>query len=97
MLYRVDRTYLTDAEGRSHRQYDMTPYFLSADDAADAVSRFINADDALLFGTVSRLAGDKATGSATNGRRFFVVFAQRGAESIQADLPSAHRDRPPKE
>ena len=77
MHYRIERTFLTSADGRSDRQYDLAPYLIEAEDAVGAVAQFIREESATPMGGVTPLPGDKATGSALCGRRSFAVFAQR--------------------
>ena len=82
MYYKVDRTYLTNAEGDSEQQHDKTPYFIAASDAPSAAAAFVTNENARLLGGVSAFAGDKATATAWVDGRLYIVFVQRGAESI---------------
>jgi hypothetical protein len=82
MYYKVDRTYLTNAEGDSEQQADSIPYFVAASNAASAAATFVNNESGRLLGCVSAFAGDKATATAWNDGRLYIIFVQRGAESI---------------
>lgn len=95
MYYRIERTYLTDAKGSSLREYDLRPYLISALDADAAIESFVREEGGTLSGVTSPLPGDKAMGSATREGRFYIVFAQRAAETVGAALPAAgERARP---
>jgi hypothetical protein len=89
MYYRVGRTYITDAEGRSVTSADPRPYLVAANSAAGAVTIFLETDKSRMMGGVSELQGDKATATAmrTDDRRVFVIFVERAAESIREGQP----------
>src|SRR5262249_34632169 len=84
VYYKVDRTYLTSAEGDNEQQHDKTPYFVAAGDAASAASTFIGNENGRLLGAVSKFAGDKATATGWVDGRLYIIFVQRGAEAIKA-------------
>jgi hypothetical protein len=84
VYYKIERTYLTDAEGGHEQQADKTPYFVAATDASSAASAFISNENGRLLGAVSGFAGDKATATGWIDGRLYIIFVQRGAESIQA-------------
>ena len=83
MYYKIDRTYVTDADGRSARQYDVTPILVPADNAPGAIASYLASDGEMRqLGNVTALAGDKAVATLSIGRRVLVVFVQRAAESL---------------
>ena len=89
VYYKIDRTFLTNAEGESEQQHDKTPYFVAASDAAAAAAAFVTRESARLLGGVSSFPGDKATATAWVDGRLYIVFVQRGAEAIRTqDLPA---------
>ena len=90
MYYKIERTYLTDAEGGNEQQPDKTPYFVAASDASSAASAFIANESGRLLGAVSSFAGDKATATGWVDGRLYIVFVQRGAEAIAS--PGAAAD-----
>ena len=83
MYYKVDRTYLTSADGESEQQHDKTPYFVAAGSAPDAAAAFVSNEKGRLLGGVSAFTGDKATATAWVDGRLYIVFVQRGAEAIK--------------
>ena len=83
MYYKVDRTYLTTAEGESEQQHDKTPYFVAAANASAAAAAFVTNESARLLGAVSSFTGDKATATAWIDGRLYIIFVQRGAEAIR--------------
>ena len=89
MYYKIERTYLTNAEGDSEQLSDKTPYFVAASDASSAAAAFVTNENARLLGGVSSFAGDKATATAWRDGRLYIVFVQRGAEAIQSDLAAS--------
>jgi hypothetical protein len=96
VYYKVDRTYLTNAEGESEQQHDKTPYFVAASDSATAAAAFVTNESARLLGTVSAFAGDKATATAWVDGRLYIIFVQRGAEAIRTqDLSESDRPQTP--
>ncbi len=82
MYYKVERTYLTNMQGDSEQQADAIPYFVSAADAPSAAAKFVTNESGRLLGCVSAFTGDKATATAWNDGRLYIIFVQRGAESI---------------
>ena len=82
MYYKVERTYLTSVAGDSEQQSDRTPYFVAAGDAAAAAAAFVVNEGGRLLGDASAFAGDKATATALIDGRVYIIFVQRGAESI---------------
>ncbi len=83
MYYKIERTYVTDEEGRSCSQVQLTPLLLPADNAPGAVAAFVVADGALTqLGDITHLRGDNAVATLTKGRRVMVIFVQRAAESL---------------
>lgn len=91
MYYKVERTYLTSAEGDSEQQADKTPYFVAAPDASSAAAAFVTNEHARLLGGVSAFAGDKATATAWRDGRLYIIFVQRGAEAIRTELADEAR------
>ena len=87
MYYRVGRTYITDAQGRSVTAVDPRPYLVSAESASTAALSFLEAEKSPMIGAVSEIQGDKATATASRSedRRVFVIFVERAAESIRGD------------
>lgn len=84
MYYKVDRTYLTNVAGESEQHHDKTPYFVAAPGAPAAAAAFVANESGRLLGSVSSFAGDKATATARMDGRLYIIFVQRGAESINA-------------
>jgi hypothetical protein len=82
VYYKIDRTYLTSADGESEQEHDKTPYFVAASDAPAAATLFVTNESGRLLGKVSSFAGDKATATAWTDGRLYIVFVQRGAEAI---------------
>lgn len=96
MYYKVDRTFLTNAEGESEQQHDKTPYFVAASDSAAAAAAFVTNESARLLGTVSAFTGDKSTATAWVDGRLYIIFVQRGAEAIRTqDLSEPDRRQTP--
>ena len=96
MYYRVERTYLTDEAGRAQTAVDRRPYMIVADTARDAALVFVTHDGGQVVGTISDLTGDKATATAVASSRMYVIFVERGAESIDRQAPGSanpSRDR----
>ena len=91
MYYKVERTYLTNAEGDSEQLADKTPYFVAASDASAAASAFVTNESARLLGGVSAFVGDKATATAWCDGRRYIIFVQRGAEAIKSELAAEAR------
>ena len=89
VYYKIERTYLTTAEGDSEQQSDKTPYFVAASDASAAASAFVGNENARLLGGVSAFVGDKATATAWRDGRLYIIFVQRGAEAIKSDLAAS--------
>ena len=83
VYYKIDRTYLTNVEGESEQQHDKTPYFVAAADSSSAAAAFVTNESARLLGGVSAFTGDKATATAWVDGRLYIIFVQRGAESIR--------------
>lgn len=93
VYYKVDRTYITDADGRTSRQYDLLPLLVAAESAPEAVAVFAADDGAVrVVGEVTAPAGDKAVATLSSGRRLLVIFVQRAAESIE-HAPEARAPR----
>jgi len=88
VYYKVDRTYLTTADGESEQQHDKTPYFVAARDAPAAAAAFVTNEAGRLLGTVSAFSGDKATATAWIDGRLYIIFVQRGAEAIRTQESS---------
>jgi hypothetical protein len=86
VYYKVDRTYLTTADGESEQQHDKTPYFVAAADASSAASAFVSNESGRILGTVSAFTGDKATATAWVDGRLYIVFVQRAAEAIKTPI-----------
>lgn len=93
MYYRIERTYLTDADGVSRRDYDLRPWLVAAADAENAIDAFVQGEGGILSGMTSPLPGDKAMGSATREGRFYILFAQRASESVAAEPANGEADR----
>jgi hypothetical protein len=88
VYYKIDRTYLTSAEGESEQQHDKTPYFVAASDAPAAAAAFVTNEAGRLLGGVSAFSGDKATATAWIDGRLYIIFVQRGAEAIKTQEAS---------
>lgn len=86
MFYKVERTFLTDASGNSARSTDRLPHMIAADSANAAAAAFVTRDQGKMLGAVSDLPGDKATATALDQGRVFVVFVERASDSIN-DAP----------
>ena len=84
MYYRIERTYLTDADGRSDRTYDLAPYMVSAEGSTAAAIAFITSENGKVIGSISTLAGDRSVATGIAGRRVFVLFVQRGIEAMES-------------
>ena len=82
MYYRVERTYLTDESGRAQSVADRRPYMIVAESAREAAFAFVLHEGGEVLGTVSEIAGDKATATAVAGGRMFVIFLERGADAL---------------
>ena len=83
MYYKIDRTYLTDGEGKYQRVHDATPYLVPAGSAMASAIAFITHESAAAIGPITQLPGDKATATAQVGQRVYVIFIERAAESIR--------------
>ncbi len=83
MLYVLERTFITDADGHSAREYDLVAHRLEAEDATAAILEFLFVNGGTPVGSPNRLPGDKAVATAAFGKRCFVLFAQRSAEATQ--------------
>ena len=94
VYYKIDRTYLTNAEGESEQQHDKTPYFVAAANSSAAAAAFVTNESARLLGGVSPLTGDKATATAWVDGRLYIIFVQRGAEAIRP-TSAAEELKPP--
>jgi hypothetical protein len=95
VYYKVERTYLTTADGESEQQHDKAPYFVAAADASAAAAAFVTNESARLLGAVSSFAGDKATATAWIDGRLYIIFVQRGAEAIRTqDVSELGRSQP---
>jgi hypothetical protein len=84
VYYKIDRTYLTNAEGESEQEHDKTPYFVAASSSSSAAAAFVTNENGRLLGGVSAFTGDKATATAWIDGRLYIIFVQRGAEAIKA-------------
>jgi hypothetical protein len=82
MDYRISRTYITDAAGRSNRLVDQTPHLVPAASARLAALAFIAMEGGVLVGPVSDVPGDSATATASLRGRFYVVLAERANEAF---------------
>lgn len=82
MFYRIERTWLTDPDGHSKQSADRIPHMVAADSAPAAVTAFVSAGRASLLGPVSAIAGDKATATAMDAGRVYVVFVERASDSL---------------
>jgi hypothetical protein len=82
MYYRVERTYLTDSAGRAASSPDRHPHMIVAESSREAALVFIAYESGHLIGEIAELAGDKAAATAVSGSRMFVIFVERGAESV---------------
>jgi hypothetical protein len=82
VYYRIERTYLTDRDGHSKQSTDRIPHLVSADSAQAAVMAFVSGDRASLLGPVSEISGDKATATAIDAGRVYVVFVERASDSL---------------
>ncbi|HUP49906.1 MAG TPA: hypothetical protein VNA04_14055 [Thermoanaerobaculia bacterium] len=87
MYYKIERTYLTDADGDSHCRVDAKPHLVPATSAPAAAAAFIAGEQATLLGGASGLPGDKATATGSSGRGVFVIFIERAAEAIRDVRP----------
>jgi hypothetical protein len=83
MYYRVERTFLTTAQGESEQSLDPRPYLSSGATSSEAALAFIEQDSATLLGSISSLPGDKSLATARVDGRLYVIFVQRGAETLQ--------------
>ncbi|HEU4520530.1 MAG TPA: hypothetical protein VFT12_00925 [Thermoanaerobaculia bacterium] len=83
MYYKIDRTYLTDGEGKYDRHHDATPYLVPGDSASASAIAFVSHEHAELLGVITPLPGDKATAMAQIGHRVYVIFIERAAEAIR--------------
>ena len=95
MYYKIERTFLTDRDGRSQQNSDRLPYMVSAQSAQGAALAFIARDEANLLGPVSQVSGDKATATAARGGQVYVLFVERAADSI-GDQKHEDRDDGPR-
>lgn len=82
MYYKIERTWLTDRDGHSKQSVDRLPHMVAADSAPAAVAAFVSSDRASLLGAVSEISGDRATATATDAGRVYVVFVERAADSV---------------
>ena len=82
MYYKIERTFLTNTEGRSEQNSDRLPYMVSAESAQAAALAFITSDHGNLLGPISQISGDKATATAAAGGQVYVVFVERAVDSI---------------
>ena len=85
LYYKIERTYLTNADGKHDRVRDRTPYLVPADSASAAAVAFMTHEQALMLGPVTHLKGDKAMATAEIGSRVYVIFVQRAVEAIRPD------------
>ena len=83
MYYRVERTFLTTSTGVSEQTIDPRPYFSPGETCSEAALAFISQENARILGSVSTLPGDKALATARVDGRLYVIFVQRGAETMQ--------------
>lgn len=83
MYYRVERTFLTNAQGESEQALDPRPYLSCGATSSEASLAFIQQDGADLLGSISSLPGDKSLATARARGRLYVIFVQRGAETLQ--------------
>jgi len=84
MYYRVERTFLTTAQGESEQSLDPRPYLSPGSTSSEAALAFIEQDGAELLGSISGLRGDKSLATARVEGRLYVIFVQRGAETLQS-------------
>ncbi|MGZ8867430.1 MAG: hypothetical protein ACXW2P_03725 [Thermoanaerobaculia bacterium] len=82
MYYKVERTWLTDRDGHSQQRTDRLPHMVSAESAEGAAMAFVSGDHANLLGPIGRIAGDKATATAVDRGRVYVVFVERASDSL---------------
>jgi hypothetical protein len=82
VYYSVERVYLGDGEAEERRRSPR--HLISANSAQDAARAFIESEGASMIGSVSALRGDKATATAVHDGKAYVVFVERGADSIQS-------------
>jgi hypothetical protein len=87
MFYKIERTFLTDAGGNSARSTDRLPHMIAADSANAAAAAFVARDHGTMLGNISDLPGDKATATAADRGRVFVVFVERASDSINDHRP----------
>ena len=81
MLYRVERSYITDEHGRYAEQRERSLHKLESESAAHAAEEFIRRDNAVILGEAGELPGDKATATADCEGRVYVIFVQRDEEA----------------
>lgn len=82
MFYRIERIWLTDRDGHSKQSADRMPYMVSAESAPAAVKAFVAGERVSLLGAVTEISGDKATATAMDAGRVFVVFVERASDSL---------------
>lgn len=85
VYYRVERVYVTDVEGRTVSRRDLRPYLVAGGSARDAALAFIKREQHELVGSISDFPGDKALATAAAGPLLYVIFVERGAESVAGD------------
>ena len=83
MYYRVERTFLTSLSGLSEQTLDPRPYLSPGNTSSEAALAFIEQEGARILGSVSSLRGDKSLATARVDGRLYVIFVQRGAETLQ--------------
>lgn len=77
MLYRVERSYITDEHGRYAEQRERSTHQIESDSASHAARQFVGNDNAELLGDVTEVTGDRAIATADCDGRVYVIFVQR--------------------
>lgn len=83
---------MTTSQGLSEQTLDPTPYLSPGSSALDAALAFIQQENARLLGPASSLPGDKSLATASAEGRLFVIFVQRGIETLQFATEVKQRD-----
>jgi hypothetical protein len=94
VYYKVERTWLTDRDGHSHQSTDRLPHMISSDSAQGAAMAFVSADHASLLGPIGQITGDKATATAIDGGRVYVVFVERASDSLGDPVRDSREGEP---
>lgn len=91
MYYKVSRTWLTDRDGHSEQSTDRLPHMIAAESAEGGATAFVAENRGKLLGPVAEIMGDKATATAVDGKRVYVVFVERASESLTDPMMNARQ------